>query len=316
VATRPRPRHSCRTGIRSHGRMSVFRFRPCVITLLFVTGLAACDERPRLRSDVERDDFGVVLPATTAERIVSLSPATTEVLYTLGAGPRLVGRTKWDVFPPEVMRVPDVGDGIDPNVEAILAVEPDLVVLYASGSNRDEAEALGRAGVSVVSLRMDLVSEFYRAVRILGALTGTDDAARIIADTVAASLASVRQRTANLARPTVFLPSWITPLLTIGAGSYLTELVAIAGARNVYDDHRLPSPQISLEDVIRRDPDIVLAAPNRAALLRSDPSWRVLRAVRERRVLVFDTTLVGRPSVRMGEAAASLAKLFHPDVFR
>jgi iron complex transport system substrate-binding protein len=296
--------------------MSVFRFRTIGAVVVFALASLACDASKGAPDGVEKDDFGVAVPAMRAERIVSLSPATTELLYTLGAGSRLVGRTKWDVFPPEVTRVADVGDGIDPNVEAILAMRPDLVVLYASGSNRDEAAALTRAGVTVVSLRTDLVTEFFRAVRILGALTGTGEAARVIADTVAASLDSVRRRTATLARPTVFLPSWITPLLTIGAGSYLTELVAIAGARNIYDDHSSPSPQISIEDVIRRDPDYVLAAPNRAELLRTDPSWRVLRAVREGHVLVFDTTLVGRPSVRMGEAARSLARLFHPDVFR
>jgi iron complex transport system substrate-binding protein len=296
--------------------MSVFRFVTIGAAALLVVASLACDAKRDAPDGVEKDDFGAPIPERPAQRIVSLSPATTELLYTLGAGARLVGRTKWDVFPPEVMSVPDVGDGIDPNVEAILAVRPDLVVLYASGSNRDEAAALTRAGVTVVSLRTDLVSEFFRAVRILGRLTETDSAASIIADTVNASLESVRRRTATLARPTVFLPSWITPLLTIGAGSYLTELVAIAGARNVYDDHDSPSPQISLEDVIRRDPDFVLAAPSRAELLRTGSEWRVLRAVREGRVLVFDTALVGRPSVRMGEAALSLARLFHPDVIR
>jgi ABC-type Fe3+-hydroxamate transport system substrate-binding protein len=297
-------------------RTSGVRFRTTLVTVIVAVVSIACEAKRDAADGVEHDDFDAPLPVTRAERIVSLSPATTELLYTLGVGERLVGRTTWDVFPPEVMRVPDVGDGIDPNVEAILAVRPDLVVLYASGSNRDEAAALTRAGVPVVALRTDLVAEFFRAVRILGHLTGTSEAARLIADTVATSLDSVRRRTASLERPTVFLPSWITPLLTIGAGSYLTELVAIAGARNIYDDHQAPSPQISIEDVIRRDPDYVLAAPNRAELLRTDPGWSVIRAIREGHVLVFDTTLVGRPSVRMGEAALSLARLFHPDVIR
>jgi iron complex transport system substrate-binding protein len=111
---------------------------------------------------------------------------------------------------------------------------------------------------------------------------------------------------------TVFLPAWDEPLMTLGSGSYLSELVEIAGGRNVYAERHEPSLVVAMEDVVRRDPDIVLTTPVSAARIGCDPSWQALRAVREGRVLAYDTLLVSQPSSRLGDAAASLARLLHP----
>ena len=113
-------------------------------------------------------------------------------------------------------------------------------------------------------------------------------------------------------RPATFWKAWDSPVIAIGGGSFLTELVEIAGGRNVYGDDPRPSLDVTIEDVVRRDPDVVLAGPESAARMRAAPAWRALRAVREGRVLIVDTTLVGRPGVRLGEAAVSLARLLHP----
>jgi len=101
-------------------------------------------------------------------------------------------------------------------------------------------------------------------------------------------------------------------VIAIGGGSFLTELVEIAGGRNIYGDDPRPSLDVTIEDVVRRDPDVVLAGPESAKRMRAAPAWRALRAVRDGRVLIVDTMLVGRPGVRLGEAAVSLARLLHP----
>lgn len=259
------------------------------------------------------DDFGdTIAVAAPPERIVSLNPATTEMLFALGAGARLVGRTHWDLYPDSARRVPDLGNGLQPNVEAVLATRPQLVVLYASADNRAAARALRAAGVATVALKVDSIAEFRRAVLALGRLVGDTTRARVVADSVARTLARVRAATAGEPRVRVFWHVWDAPLLTIGGGSYLNELVDIAGGRNVYADLPAPSPQITLEDLTRRDPEVVLAGAEGARRIRGDPAWRALAAVRAGRVLVVDTALVGRPSVRLGEAAVSLARLLHP----
>jgi ABC-type Fe3+-hydroxamate transport system substrate-binding protein len=122
----------------------------------------------------------------------------------------------------------------------------------------------------------------------------------------------VRAATAHLSRPTVFWHIWDAPLITIGSGSFMTELVDIAGGRNVYADINAPSATVSLEDVARRDPDFILAGPQGVQKISEDRRWRIVRAVREGRVIKVDTVLVGRPGVRLGEAAVSLANLLHP----
>jgi len=259
------------------------------------------------------DDFGdSIVVGARPQRIVSLSPATTEILFALGAGPRLAGRTHWDASPPAALSVPDLGDGIRPSVETILAARPDLVILYASEENRPAAAALRAAGVRVVTLRMNLIAEFRRATAVLGAVVGADSVARVVTDSVTRTLERVRVATRALPHPSVFMPAYQAPLLTIGGGSFLSELVTIAGGRNVFGDLAAPSPQISFEEVLRRNPDVVLTNPSVVTSLRNEPRWRSLPAWRAGRVLIWDTTLVTRPGVKLGEAAVSLARLLHP----
>jgi ABC-type Fe3+-hydroxamate transport system substrate-binding protein len=256
------------------------------------------------------DDFGDTLQlARPAERIVSLNPVTTEAMFAMGVDARLIGRTKWDASPPEVRSVPDLGDGLQPNVEAVLAARPDLVVLYAAEANRTAAAAFRRAGVQTLSMRTDRIADLARVLRALGIAVGDTAAAQVVADSVRRSLDAVGARAPRQRPISVFWYAWPSPIITIGAGSYLDELISLAGARNVFGDLAQPSPQVTLESVAERNPDLILAGPVAAGRLRADARWRAVRAVREGRVFVFDTSLVGRPGVRLGEGARSLRAL-------
>ena len=275
----------------------------------------ACSEQRAAPAAGDVDDFGASIRAgstTSPARFASLNPATTELLFALGAGTRLVARTTWDVWPDAARAVADVGPGLRPNVEAVLARHPDLVVLYASAENRVAAEQLRAAGVTVIALRTDRLADFARASRELGRATGESTAAALVVDTMQHTLARVRAATLHLEHPTVFWHVWDSPIYTIGAGSFLDELLTIAGGTNIYADRTEPSPQVSLEDIVKRDPHVVLAGVSGEKALASSPLWQGVRAVREGRVFVIDTNLVGRPSVRAGEAAASIARLLHP----
>lgn len=297
---------------------SFLRLPSTVAVLASLALLVACERGGQsAAASKSRDDYGdsiVVVPP--ARRIVSLNPTTTEILFALGAGDRLVGRSRWDKWPAAALAVPDVGDGIRPSIERVMGARPDLVLLYASGDNRDAARALRAAGIRVVALRIDRIADFERAVLLLGALTGSDVAAHAIVDSVSRTLDRVRASTRGLAKPSLFIHVWDNPLMVIGGGSFMSELVDVAGGRNVYGDLTQPSAQISFEDLVRRDPDAVLASPDVAERMRSDQRWSALRAVREGKTLAYDTVLVARPSVRLGEAAWSLAQLLHPALRR
>lgn len=264
-----------------------------------------------------KDDFGQALAFDSApKRIVSLNPVTTEILFAIGAGSRLVGRTHWDSWPDSAKLVPDLGDGLRPNVEVLLDAHPDLVILYASNDNRPAADRLRAAGIQSVALRTDSIAQFRRTTLLLGRLVGEPARAKNVVDSVQHTLDSVRAANASLPKTSVFFHTWDTPLITIGRNSFLNELVVIAGGRNVYDDIASASPVVTLEDVVKRNPDVLIVGPATAKSILASPQWQAVPAVRAKRVLVYDTNVVGRPSVTLGMGAVNIANLLHPGVLK
>jgi len=281
-----------------------------------ILAIAACTREAPQRVP-ESDDFGdPVVVKSTPRRVVSLNPATTDLIFALGAGDRLVGRTHWDVYPAAAIAVPDLGSGIRPNVEAVLGARPDLVILYASRDNRAAASELRAAGVNTLSLKIDHIADFTRASKTIARLLGDSVRGIIVADSVERTLRRVRAATQRLQKPTVFWHIWDAPLITIGSGSYMNELIEIAGGKNVYGDMAETSPAVSIEDVLKRDPRFVITGPEGSKKIVRDPRWSQAPAVKQNRILVVDTAIVGRPSVRLGEAAESLARLLHPEAIR
>jgi iron complex transport system substrate-binding protein len=260
------------------------------------------------------DDWGrTVALAAPARRIVSLSPASTELLFALGLGGRVVGRTRFDDWPAAAKAVPEVGDGMAPSVEAIAARRPDLVLLYASAANRAALRGLTAIGIPVAVLKLDVAADVTRAARLVGTLAGAREAADSLVASFDSALAAVTVRNASRPgpRPRVYVDVWADPPMTIGRGSYLSQLVAAAGGVNVFGDLAASSATVSLESVAERDPDVVLvvaADTARAPDLAARPGWRAVRAVREGRILVVDAGLYGRPSPRLPLAAADLAR--------
>jgi ABC-type Fe3+-hydroxamate transport system substrate-binding protein len=278
----------------------------------------AADSRPAARApQLIIDDFDDTLQAgTPATRIVSLNPTTTEILFAIGAGSKLVGRTKWDSWPDSAKYIPDVGDALRPNIEAVLEKKPDLVLLYASNDNRTAARQLEASGIKVLAMKVDSIAEFERSTRVLGRLVGEEERARTVVDSVRATLERVRQATATLPRVSVFYHTWEKPIITIGKRSFLNELVEIAGGKNVYGDVEAVSPIVTMEDIVARNPDVILVGPPVDARLPKSAQWRILPAVRKGKVFAYDTMVVGRPSVTLGMAAVNLANLLHPGVVK
>jgi iron complex transport system substrate-binding protein len=263
------------------------------------------------------DDFGDTLRVgARPTRIVSLNPTTTEILFTLGAGSRVVGRDAYSHWPDSAVGITSLGPGLRPNIEAVIAAKPDLVLLYASQDNRAATQTLRDAGIATAAFKVDRIEQFDHLTRLLGRIIGDSARGALVADTVKATLDSVRAVTRSLPRVSVVMPTWDRPLIVIGGGSFMSQLVTIAGGRNVYDSLPAPSPTVTLEDVVQRNPDAVLVGPERAEIIRVNPRWRALPAIRRGRLLIIDTSITLRPAVRLGEGAASLARLLHPELAR
>lgn len=244
------------------------------------------------------------------QRIVSLAPSITDLLFAIGAGPGVVGRTRWAAYPPEALAVPSVGDGLDPNVEAIAARRPDLVLFYESPANATAVQQLTALGISTESLRMDRLDDVARAARRFGAVTGTAAHAESLATRFTERLDSARAaRSGAPPGPRVLILSWDQPPIVIGGGSFQSELLELAGARNAFGDLAQPSGQVAIETIAARDPDLVLLTGG-----ASDPEWaaraewQVVPAVRARRFVVVSTDAFTYPSFRAFEAVAALRR--------
>jgi len=239
-----------------------------------------------------------------AQRIVSLLPSFTELLFAIGAGDRVVGRTTWCDYPPAALTIPSVGDGMPPNVEAVAARKPDLVVLYNSGPNVTAAQQLERIGIKTVLLDLNRLEDLGPATRTLGRLTGRD----VVAESLATALDSLASRPSPPSTTSVAFVVWDNPPIIIGHGSYLDQLAAQAGARNVFGDVAAPSAQVSLETIVARDPEWIAVltdspAPPAYAKRRE---WRAVRAVRDGHFLLLPGSLFGRPGPRSDAAIQQL----------
>lgn len=265
------------------------------------------------------DDEGVTVTLPRPpRRLVSLLPAATEILFAIGAGGDLVGRTRFDSHPPEVSEVPSVGDGVRPSVEMVVSRQPDLVVLFAGPDSRAASDVLRRIGVPVLAVHHNTLADLHLNIERLGRVTGRDSAAARLSARIREELGGIRRITRELPERSVYYDAWWHPPITVGGGSYLDSLITLAGGRNVFGDVASPSPQVSLEAIVARDPEIILYPVHRGAERTPIPDrtgWEVLGAVRDGRIRVFDGEIVVRLGPRVADAVRELARAIHAGSF-
>ena len=261
---------------------------------------------PALTITVVDDAGDTIRLASPARRIVSLIPATTELLFAIDAGALLVGRTRWCDYPAAAAEVPDLGDGMNPNLEAIVGARPDLVVLYHSGQNGAAAARLRALGIPAIQVRSDLLADVPRLARLLGRLSDRSTAADSLGRAFERALADATEP-ASADPPSVFLLVWDEPPMTVGRGSYLSELIDRAGGRNSYADLPTSSGQISVESAAARDPDVILTLSETIPAFALRAEWQVVDAVRERRFVRIAGSEFSRPGPRSPDAVRTLA---------
>jgi iron complex transport system substrate-binding protein len=288
----------------------LLRQRGLAKLLLFLSlgASLACGRTPAQRGSIQLvDDAGDTLRlAAPARRVVSLIPAATELLFAIGADSAVVGRTSYCDYPAAAKAVPDLGDGIKPSIEAILARRPDLVVLYNSGQNAAVAGRLRELGVPEIRLNTDALSDVDRVAKLLGRVTGHQRAVDSVTAVFDTALAAAT-RPAGGVRPKVLLLVWEQPPMTIGRGSFLSELVQRAGGENLFDDVTASSGVVSIEAVAARNPDLIFTTTEGPSSFASRPEWQVVSAVREHRFLRVSGSEFNRPSPRAPSAIRELA---------
>lgn len=268
-----------------------------------------------------KDDLGRdVTIAKVPERIVSLAPSNTEILYALGLGDRVVGVTDYCDYPPEAKAKEKVGGFKDPSVEKVVALGPDLV-LATGGIQRQVVDQFEKVGVAVFVLDPHTVDGVLGSVRTVARLAGIPDEGKRVADGLDARVKAVRDRTAALSpddRPAVFHEVWPDPLMTAGPGSFAHDMIELAGGRNVAAGAGQPYPPFSQEELVAADPAVIITpfAETAQALAQGKrPGWRTLKAVRDGRVVVVNQDLVARPAPRLVDGLEAFARAIHPELF-
>ena len=259
-------------------------------------------------------------------RIVSLAPSITETIYALGRGEWLVGVTAICDYPAPARALPKVGGIAAPNLEQIVRLRPDLVFATAEGNSRDLLDQLERLGLATFALRPDSYGGVIESIRAVGRAVAADPAARRIVDDMGRSVRAVQELVAGRSRPRVLYLIWTDPLIAAGAGTYLDDLLELAGGRNIVRQRTGSYPRLNWEQVVDRAPEVVLLADHRedserAATGSGDmppdwKTWRAVPAIRTGRVLAVPSNTILRPGPRIGEGLALLARAIHPDAFR
>jgi iron complex transport system substrate-binding protein len=292
-------------------------FLPFAAALLAASCGGERADAPRATAPISViDDAGrTVSLSAPARRVISMIPAQTEIAGILGGIDVLVARTVWDEDP-RLAHLPSIGNALTPSVEWLAAQRPDLVIAWPDAQSRDVVQRLRDIGVPAYASRVESVAEIRAMIERLGVLLGASARADSLVRDIDAQLDAVRASVRDRPRPRVLYLLSSDPAMVAGPGTFVDDLITIAGGTNVFADLEQLWPQVSLEEIVRRQPDVIIR-PSDSALadaltgLRGRAGWRDVRAVQQGRVHVVDPDLYNRAGATVGAAARGLAERIH-----
>ncbi|HNZ13354.1 MAG TPA: cobalamin-binding protein [Anaerolineaceae bacterium] len=295
-----------------------------LILLVMAILLTACTPKaPTGTTYIDGEGRSIVL-AGPAQRIVSLAPSNTEILYAIGAGDQVVGRDEFSDYPAEAKDLPSVGGSMgEYDFEAIAALEPDLVLATAINTPK-QVKALEELGITVYMLpNPDDLDGLYANLTTVGQLTGHEAETQVLVDSLKARVQVVLEKVAiSSYLPAVFYELDGTDPAkpwTAGPDTFMSKWISLAGGRNVGDEMDSSWAQISQEALIVANPEIILLGDAAYGMtpeqVAARPGWDAIAAVESGKILVFDDNLISRPGPRLVDALETLARLLHPELF-
>ncbi len=253
-------------------------------------------------------------------RIVSLAPSLTETVYALGLQDRLVGDTDYCDFPPDAQKKTKVGGAINPSLEVIAHLKPDLVLVTRHLNSLDTVHSLDALGIPSFATDPRTVDEIITSTKLLSDVLGVPDAGASLAEDLQHRLAALQQKIGSLTPRRVLFIVWTDPLISIGKDTFIADALRRAGAVSIVDSSQ-SWPQVNLEEILRLQPEFLVfadshseAAPRDFDVLTIRPGWRNLNAVRERHFAIISDA-VNRPAPRIVSAIEQLAQQLHPEAF-
>jgi len=267
------------------------------------------------------DDAGrAVTVARRPQRIVSLAPSNTEILFALGLADRVVGVDKYSNYPPAAAQKPQIGDYSSTNLEQVLATEPDLI-LAAGITSRDVISAFESRGLTVVVLNPPTLDGVFGNISLLGQVADVNGAAATVRGNLESRLATLTARLATAStKPRVFFELDATQFFTVGPKSFIDDLIGRAGGANIAADAATAYPKLTAEQIIAKDPEVIVLSDEgygaTVASVGTRPGWAGISAVKGGRIVAIDPDLTNRPGPRILDALEQLARAIHPELFR
>jgi iron complex transport system substrate-binding protein len=257
--------------------------------------------------------------AQEPERIVSLAPNITEILYSLGLGERVVGVTRFSYYPAEAAKKPKVGSYIHLNVEKIISLSPDLVIGTVAGNKPGVINLVEQAGIQAFIVNARDIQQVLETIIDVGKVCGVPDKADLLVMNLRSRIEKVRQKIGSRRKPLVFLQINLRPIMTVNSNSFLHDLIQQAGGMNMAKDLNITYPRISIEEVIRRKPEVIIISSMERGRRFEEArqewlNWRSIPAVKNNRVHLIDSDLIDRPSPRIIDGLEAMARIIHPDV--
>jgi iron complex transport system substrate-binding protein len=268
-----------------------------------------------------QDDAGrsVTVPKRPV-RIVSLAPSNTELLFALGLGDRVAGVDQYSNYPPAAQAKPKIGGYSATSLEQVVALDPDLIL--AAGITRpDVLNALAGRGLATVVLNPTTVAGVLANMTLLGQITDVGANAQVLRDSLATRVAAVTERLKGATtKPRAFVELDPTQFFSIGPKSYVDDLITIAGGTNIAADTGTPYPQFSQEQILARDPEVILLGDGSQGVtpeaVKGRAGWAGISAVKSGRIVVLDEDVFLRPGPRAVDALEQLVRYLHPELFR
>lgn len=267
------------------------------------------------------DETGrVVKIPVDVRRIVSLAPSLTETVYALGLQDRLVGDTDYCDYPADAAKKHKVGGAINPNMEEIAAVKPDLVLVVKSLNKLETVRALEQLGIPVYSADPHTVKGVLDSMKKLSEVLGAEDVGMALDEKLEGRLASLRAKTGRVPPKQVLFVVWTEPLMSIGRKTFIADVLEYAGATSVVDSKQ-DWPQFSLEEAVRLQPEFLIFASSHSEAVKNDvdalalkPGWSIMEAIKQRKIAIVSDA-INRPGPRIVDAVEELARQLHPELF-
>jgi iron complex transport system substrate-binding protein len=279
---------------------------------LLILALAAVTPAAAGALTVPDDTGHTVTLHSIPTRIISLAPGATEMLFAAGAGKHVIATVEYSDEPAAAKQVPRIGDVVAIDMEKLVALRPEVAVVWPGGGNPAQIEEIGRIGIPIYRQQVNTLADLAGSLRRLGALAGTQEAAEQAARNIEVRLATLEHTYENGRHPSVLLEVWNHPVYTVGGTHLMSDALRICGARNAFGDLRELGPAIDVEAVVARNPDIIVAAAPPGAGLDWLADWKrftTLRAVRAGNLIAFEDQRLTRLGPSVVDATETLCKV-------